>query len=793
MFKRTSASSKAGATASAWSSTASPNIVASLVGAALLAALVVVLSFWAFRQIEDSVAARLQTYTLISNANALLSDITDAETGQRGYSLTGNEAFLKPYLAVRKTIEPNLQELRRLTTLAAAQERLDALAPLVKAKLAELSAVVELRRNRKMTSGLAAAGGSSQGLGLMESIRAETTGYIRLEEAVLAQDDEKLRSNMRRLFASIVAASLFMFLLAISFAYLIYRESRHRVNDIVHRETQHLLGIEEKLNKQLLHTTIAAEISEEKLAITLNSIGDAVIATDAAGRVTLLNPLAQRLTGWTLAEAIQRPIEEIFCIIDQVTRLPSEVPVRETLARNAPHVLASRTILISRDGTERDIADSCAPIRTRSGQMVGAVLVFRDVTERTRLDKILQDHNVELATAMAAADKANVAKSDFLSSMSHELRTPLSAILGFAQLMESGMPAPTASQKRSIDQILKAGWYLLDLINEILDLALIESGKLSLSMEPMSLSEAMQECAAMVEPQARKRGISVTFPRFDKPCFILADRTRVKQIVVNLLSNAIKYNTAGGSVMIGCIPTSPRRVRLSFTDSGVGLAPDKLAQLFQPFNRLGQEGSAEEGTGIGLVVCKRLVELMGGAIGVESTVGAGSVFWIDLNVTAEPPAVAPVPRATAPQLDAAGGRARTLLYVEDNPANLMLVEDLIARRPDIRLVSARDGISGIEMAQTEKPDVILMDINLPGISGIEALRVLVTNRATAHIPVIALSANAMPRDIEKGLEAGFFRYLTKPIKVNEFMDTLDIALLFSLSPAGRAVTEEKLS
>ena len=793
MFKRTSASIKAGATAGAWSSTASPNIVASLVGAALLAALVVVLSFWAFRQIEDSVAARLQTYTLISNANALLSDITDAETGQRGYSLTGNEAFLKPYLAVRKTIEPNLQELRRLTTLAAAQERLDALAPLVKAKLAELSAVVELRRNRKMTSGLAAAGGSSQGLGLMESIRAETTGYIRLEEAVLAQDDEKLRSNMRRLFASIVAASLFMFLLAISFAYLIYRESRHRVNDIVHRETQHLLGIEEKLNKQLLHTTIAAEISEEKLAITLNSIGDAVIATDAEGRVTLLNPLAQRLTGWTLAEAIQRPIEEIFCIIDQVTRLPSEVPVRETLARNAPHVLASRTILISRDGTERDIADSCAPIRTRSGQMVGAVLVFRDVTERTRLDKVLQDHNVELATATAAADKANVAKSDFLSSMSHELRTPLSAILGFAQLMESGMPAPTASQKRSIDQILKAGWYLLDLINEILDLALIESGKLSLSMEPMSLSEAMQECAAMVEPQARKRGISVTFPRFDKPCFILADRTRVKQIVVNLLSNAIKYNTSGGSVMIGCVPTSPRRVRLSFTDSGVGLAPDKLAQLFQPFNRLGQEGSAEEGTGIGLVVCKRLVELMGGAIGVESTVGAGSVFWIDLNVTAEPPAVAPVPRATAPQLDAAGGRARTLLYVEDNPANLMLVEDLIARRPDIRLVSARDGARGIEMAHTEKPAVILMDINLPGISGIEALRVLVTDRATAHIPVIALSANAMPRDIEKGLEAGFFRYLTKPIKVNEFMATLDIALQFSQSPAGRAITEEKIS
>jgi PAS domain S-box-containing protein len=584
-----------------------------------------------------------------------------------------------------------------------------------------------------------------------------------------------------------------MFLLAISFAYLIYRESRHRVKDIVHLETQHLLGIQENLNKQLQHTTIAAEISEEKLAITLNSIGDAVIATDAEGRVTLLNPLAQRLTGWTLAEAIERPVEEIFCIIDQETRRPSVVPVRETLAHNMNHVLASRTILVSRDGTERDIADSCAPIRTRSGQMVGAVLVFRDVTERTRLDRILQDHNEELEKAMGVADKANLAKSDFLSSMSHELRTPLSAILGFAQLLESGMPAPTASQKRSIEQILKAGWYLLDLINEILDLALIESGKLSLSMEPVSLAEAMQECAAMVEPQARKRGISVTFPRFDKPCFILADRTRLKQIVVNLLSNAIKYNTAGGSVTIRCIATSTRRVRLSFTDSGDGLAPDKLAQLFQPFNRLGQEGSAEEGTGIGLVVCKRLIELMGGAIGVESTVGTGSVFWIDLNLTTEAPTVAPAALPIAPPLDAAAMQVRTLLYVEDNPANLMLVQDLIARRPDMRLVSARDGASGVAMAHAEKPAVILMDINLPGISGIEALRVLVTDRATAHIPVIALSANAMPRDIEKGLEAGFFRYLTKPIKVNEFVDTLDIALQFSQSPAGRAVTEEKIS
>ena len=379
----------------------------------------------------------------------------------------------------------------------------------------------------------------------MESIRAEMTGYIRLEEAVLAQDDERLRSNMRRLFASIVAASLFMFLLAISFAYLIYRESRHRISDIVHLETQGLLGMQEKLNKQLQQTTAAAEISEEKLAITLNSIGDAVIATDAEGHVTLLNPLAQRLTGWTLAEAIQRPVEEIFRIIDQETRLPSAVPVRETLAHNMTHVLASRTVLVSRDGTERDIADSCAPIRTRSGQMVGAVLVFRDVTERTRLDKILQDHNAELEKAMGVADKANRAKSDFLSSMSHELRTPLNAILGFAQLMESGAPAPTPSQKRNIEQILKAGWYLLELINEILDLALIESGKLTLSMRAGIAGRSHARMPGHDRAAGAKARHPHDFPRFEKPCFIQADRTRVKQVLINLLFNAIKYNTAG--------------------------------------------------------------------------------------------------------------------------------------------------------------------------------------------------------------------------------------------------------
>jgi CheY-like chemotaxis protein len=312
-------------------------------------------------------------------------------------------------------------------------------------------------------------------------------------------------------------------------------------------------------------------------------------------------------------------------------------------------------------------------------------------------------------------------------------------------------------------------------------LAQIESGKLALSREPTSMADVLRECQAMIVPQGEKRGIRMTFPDDGIPYFVDADRTRLKQVLINLLSNAIKYNQLNGTVTVDCAMNTPERVRVRITDSGAGLPPEMVEQLFQPFNRLGQERSTEEGTGIGLVMSKRLVEMMGGVIGVESAVGRGSVFWFELNSTSEPQLEAdltPLDKALSKAQAPRGSPLRTLLYVEDNPANLKLVEQLMARRPDIRLLSARDGNTGIQLAQANLPALILMDINLPGISGIEALRILRDDRATKHIPVIALSANAMPRDIEKGLQAGFFRYLTKPIKIHEFMDTLEAALMF---------------
>jgi CheY-like chemotaxis protein len=292
------------------------------------------------------------------------------------------------------------------------------------------------------------------------------------------------------------------------------------------------------------------------------------------------------------------------------------------------------------------------------------------------------------------------------------------------------------------------------------------------------LSDVLGDCQTMIAPLAHNKTIHLHFPKLQSPCFVAADRTRLKQVMLNLLSNAIKYNRQGGRVDVTCMEGPLQRLRICVQDTGDGLSEADIAQLFQPFNRLGKENSAEEGTGIGLVVSKRLIDQMGGCVGVNSTVGLGSTFWIELALAGSPQFNDDTTDPLVPFLARTpdGAAVRTLLYVEDNRANMELVEQLVARRTDLRLLGAADAISGIALARAHLPDVILMDINLPGINGMQALGMLREDPLTQHIPVLALSANAMLRDIEKGLAAGFFRYLTKPIRISEFMAALDEGL-----------------
>ena len=423
---------------------------------------------------------------------------------------------------------------------------------------------------------------------------------------------------------------------------------------------------------------------------------DALMTTDPLGIITDVNKQMEALTGCTRDELIGAPFKNYFTDPER-----AEAGIKLVLSgrKVTDYELTAR----ARDGKKTVVSYNATTFYDRDRKLQGVFAAARDVTERKRFEQALQETNVELESAKSAAEKANLAKSDFLSSMSHELRSPLNAILGFAQLMESASPPPTPSQKESIDQILQAGWHLLKLINEILDLAVIESGKVSLSLGTGLAGRGH----ARMPGHDRAAGAAARHPHdlspVRHPVFVQADRTRLKQVLINLLSNAIKYNKEHGTVIVDCAASDPDRIRISVRDTGAGLPPEKMAQLFQPFNRLGQEAGSEEGTGIGLVVSKRLVELMGGVIGVESTVGVGSVFWFELlrHVGASTcGAEAEMPNSCSNPQVRVGAPQRTLLYVEDNPANLKLVEQLIARRPDMRLLSAVDGTLGVELARS---------------------------------------------------------------------------------------------
>ncbi len=393
--------------------------------------------------------------------------------------------------------------------------------------------------------------------------------------------------------------------------------------------------------------------------------------------------------------------------------------------------------------------------------------LLRDIARQIGQALIRREDRRALLLAKDQAEAGNRTKSDFLSSMSHELRTPLNAILGFAQVLE--IDELTEDQLDSVQTIRRSGQHLLRLINEVLDLARIESGKLDLSIENVDLADIFNNCGSLIGPLAEGRGVTMTFERSPGANAVQADNTRLKQVLVNLMSNAVKYNRQGGNVTVGTTLTASGRVRIAVTDTGQGIPDERLGQLFTPFSRLGAEATETEGTGIGLVISKRLIEAMDGQIGVETRTGAGSTFWIELPVAEATPLSVPEPATRhVPSALPAGA----VLYVEDNPANLKLVRQALARHPQITLLEAHNGSLGIDIAAAHRPDLILLDINMPGMDGVEVLSRLRAEPATRSIPAVAISAAAMEKDIRRAMDAGFRRYLTKPIDIAELLETV---------------------
>jgi PAS domain S-box-containing protein len=501
------------------------------------------------------------------------------------------------------------------------------------------------------------------------------------------------------------------------------------------------------------------------LTSAVDAVQDAFALFDEQDRVVMVNSTARHLLG----SALERPIIGMRFdeLLDQALRrgvFDFSNETRDALYRRwmSYHAAPDGTLDV-RTGLGRFLR-----VTERKTAEHGTVTTIADVTDDVQRSE-------ELQHAREVAEAASAAKSEFLSSMSHELRTPLNAVLGFAQLLERDRKQPLSErQLERLGHVMRGGEHLLRLIDDILDLSRIEAGRISISSEPVGVPEVLREVVTTLEPMATRAQISIALPVFPELPAVQADRTRLAQILMNFGSNAIKYGKQGGHVTFA-VEAHARFLRLIVIDDGMGIPADKRDKVFEPFQRAGQEAGPIEGTGIGLTISKRLAELMKGSIDFDSVEARGSRFWVDIPIHREAAAALPQVPVTLAETSPLTQRERRygIVYVEDNPSNIAFMRDLLADFPSVDLTTAPTAEIGLELIRTHRPAIVIMDINLPGMSGFEAARRLREWPETAHIPVIGLSAAALPRDLAAAKDTGFYRYLTKPVKVDELMATLE--------------------
>jgi signal transduction histidine kinase/PleD family two-component response regulator len=620
-------------------------------------------------------------------------------------------------------------------------------------KNAQIAVILADQRMPKLTGGEFLARARE----ICDATRILITGYVDIDALIRAVNDGQIHSYVPKPWEP---ANLKITVLKAA-TYAKEVTQRKRAAEIV-SEQQDALARSEAAHRQ--QTKILRSV--------LDSMSDAVMVADERGKIVLLNPAAEQLADSGASDTPLSKWSERYGIFRPGTA--SLYPADELpLARAIRGETADGIELFVRNADKpegRSLTVSVRPLKDDSGDIRGGVAVVRDVTQAKSAESLLRQAKEE-------AERANRAKSEFLSRMSHELRTPLNSILGFAQLLAL---ADLAVQHQSnVQQILKGGYHLLELINEVLDLARIEAGRLNMSPEPVQIKDAVKEALDLVRPIANSQNISlsVDFSAHSER-YVHADRQRLKQVLLNLLSNAIKFNRSNGMVVLKCEEAQNGRLRIEVADSGSGIDPEGLKKIFTPFERLGADRNAIGGTGLGLALAKRMIEAMGGSIGVESTLGVGSRFYIELALL-EHAAAQKVDRNFSAQVSSLGQAASfqgTVLYIEDNLSNLRLIEQIMARYPGVRLLEAMQGKLGLELASMHTPDWILLDLQLPDMSGEEVLRTLQREQRTRRIPVTVLSADATASQINRLKAAGAREYLTKPLDVRQLIALLEATL-----------------
>jgi len=722
--------------------------------------------------------------------------VVDAETAVRGYRLTASEEFLEPFEQAERELPSLLDELRRRVTDAPVRSRLDELERLTALRLDAL----RQERDFPFTDG-----GDvpidllSDGQELTDALRAETSAMEQAEDSLL--DERRAAVDRARDMATIaVGISVVLGLgggvVAMSlFSSGIVRRVR-RLEENARRldESRDLLplapGDDEIGRLGRAFETTGAALAEQRAAelaraeaeeatrrarvfldSVVENIPNMVFVKDAKDlRFIRFNKAGEDLLGYRAHEIVGKNDHDLYPP-EQADFFTNKD--REALDGRGLVDVPEEPIETRFKGT-RILHTKKIPISDESGNPVYLLGISEDITDRKRGEEALR-------AATETAERANRAKNEFLSRMSHELRTPLNATLGFAQLLE--LEDLTDKQRESVDQIVRAGRHLLELINEVLDIARIEEGRMSLSPEPIHLGDLIDDSVELIKALAIAHEVELVVDgRESCDAFVVADRQRLKQALLNLMSNAIKYNRKNGRVDLSCSAPSDKIVRVTVSDTGPGIEPESMEKLFTPFDRLGAEVSGVEGTGLGLALSKRLVEVMGGYIGVDSEPGIGSSFWIELPEVEGPMKQLERRPAEFTRELSTGGALRTILYIEDNLSNLELIERLLEHVPGVKLLAAMLGGLGLDLATQHNPDLVLLDLHLPDLSGEEVLTRLRAEPNTRSTPVVVISADATEGRIERLVAAGANGYLTKPLDISEFIRVVDKHLEHKVVP-----------